>query len=84
MYHAGTQEYLFLAGVNSPAGNLKGTLYAAPEPWGPWAAVGTIPGVNIDMLISKGAGSTSVYYTAAGGTEPYNLNIGRIDMQVAN
>lgn len=86
MYHAGTGQYLFLAGVSTSNAvvNPHGTLFAAPHPWGPWAQVGEIPGINISMLISKGAGATSVYYTAAGGTEGYRLNIGRIDMQVVS
>lgn len=86
IYHSGTKHYLFLAGVSTGRGvpARHGTLFAAPEPWGPWSKVGEIPGSSISMLISKGAGPTSVYFTAAGGTDSYNLNIGRIDMKVSN
>jgi hypothetical protein len=85
MYHAGTGQYLFLAGVStSPsATNPHGTLFAALKPWGPWTNVGEIPGVNISMFITKGAGPTTVFFTAAGGTDSYNLNVGRIDMVVS-
>jgi len=86
MYHEGTGEYLFLTGVSTGPGGADphGTLFAAPRPWGPWQKVGEIPGINISMLISKGAGPTTVFYTAAGGTEAYNLNIGRIDLHLSN
>jgi hypothetical protein len=84
IYHAGSKEYLFLAGDSGSVSSTYGILFAALEPWGPWSAVGKVPGTNISMLISKGAGATYVYYSAAGGTEKYNLNIGRIDLKVSN
>ena len=84
IYHGGTKQYLFLAGDTGSGSSTSGILFAAPEPWGPWSAVGKVPGTNIAMLISKGAGATYVYYSAAGGTEKYNLNIGRIDLKVSN
>jgi hypothetical protein len=85
MYHGGTGQYLFLAGVSTSASvpDPHGTLFAAPKPWGPWTKVGEIPGIHISMLITKGAGPTSVFFTAAGGTDSYNLNIGRIDMKLS-
>jgi hypothetical protein len=84
MYHAGIGRYLFLAGVMMSSHKEKrhGALFAAPNPWGPWKLAGEIPGDNISALIPKDAGPGSVFFTSAGGTETYELNIGRIDMQV--
>jgi len=79
MYHAGIGRYLFLAGVMS---NQHGSLFDAPNPWGPWKLAGEIPGRNISALIPKDAGPNSVFFTSAGGTETYELNIGRIDFDV--
>jgi hypothetical protein len=86
IYHSGLGRYLFLTGVStSPSSpNAHGTLFEAPNPWGPWKVTGTVPGVSISMLISKGASATTVFFTSAGGTEPYQLNIGRIDFTVGN
>ena len=85
MYHAGIGGYLFLAGVISDPRGTKpqhGALFAAPNPWGPWRLAGEIPGRNISALIPKDAGPSSVFFTSAGGTETYELNIGRIDMEL--
>jgi hypothetical protein len=84
IYHAGIGRYLFLAGVMSSPRleDQHGTLFDAPNPWGPWKLAGEIPGRNISALIPKDAGPASVFFTSAGGTETYELNIGRIDMEV--
>jgi len=84
IYHAGIGRYLFLAGVMlSPRGEKRhGALFEAPNPWGPWKLAGEIPGDNISAFVAKGSGPGSVFFTSAGGTETYELNIGRIDMEV--
>ena len=56
-----------------------GALFEAPNPWGPWRFVGEVQGHNISALIPKDAGPSSVFFTSAGGTETYELNIGRIE-----
>jgi len=86
MYHAGIGRYLFLAGVMSILRATEpqhGALFEAPNSCGPWKMAGDIPGRNISVLIPKDAGPSSVFFTSAGGTETYELNIGRIDMDVA-
>jgi hypothetical protein len=80
MYHAGIGRYLFLAG--HVLGE-HGELFEAPDPWGPWTAAGEVRGHNIAALIPKDAGPHSVFFTSAGGTATYELNIGRIDMNLA-
>lgn len=86
IYHRGIGRYLFLTGVSTARGvpNPHGTLYEAPQPWGPWHEMGVIPGVSISMLIAKDAAMDHVFFTSAGGTEPYQLNIGRIDFIVGS
>jgi hypothetical protein len=82
MYHPGAERYLFLTGVETFDSG-QGALYEAVHPWGPWIRVGDIPGTNISSLVAKGAGDDFVFYTAAGGTSPYNLNIRAITMALA-
>jgi len=82
MYHAGAERYLFLTGVETFDSG-QGALYESVHPWGPWVRVGDVPGVNISSLIPKGAGDDFVFYTAAGGTDLYNLNIRAIAMTLA-
>lgn len=81
LYHPRVARYLFLSGLTSIT-DQHGTLYESPQPWGPWTAAGEVRGAHISSLISKGSESTSVFFTAAGGTSPYKLNISRIDMQL--
>ncbi len=94
MYHEGIGRYLFLSGLQNiaPGGKIglagvpvdaaSGALYEAPKPWGPWSKVAAFPSAYIPSLIPKGAGPDYFYFTAAGGSASYNLNIGRIEMEV--
>jgi hypothetical protein len=88
LYHAGIKRYLFLSGLNDFTGQetdqkaVKGILFEAENPWGPWLNVATFQGGFIPGLIAKDAGAAHVYFTAAGGTKTYNLNVGRIDFEL--
>ncbi len=92
MYHRGAGRYLFFSGFTgfAPAGTLgargrvgiveAGSLFEAPEPWGPWARVGQFPGGYIGAMIPADDTGTRLWFTAAGNTVSYSLNIGRIDL----
>ncbi|RME44314.1 MAG: hypothetical protein D6796_11950 [Caldilineae bacterium] len=81
MYHKGAGRYLFLSGLLKADGT--GGLFEAPTPWGPWHLSATFPAGFIASLIPKGATPTGFYFTAAGGGGvTYNLNIGRIEMDL--
>lgn len=82
MYHPGTGRYLFLSGVSSTA-KQSGALFEAPRPWGPWTKVGHIPGLAISSLIPRDTGARDLYFTHAGGTSSYNLNVSKIVLTVA-
>jgi len=87
IYHEGIDMYLFLTAW-------PGALFAAPEPWGPWSKVADLfhhgdnpywmEGGYIPGLISKGAGSNTVYFTFAGGVERYVLHVGLLEMELAD
>ncbi len=79
-YHPGVRQYLFLSGFRDPGG--LGTLFAAPNPWGPWYKVADLPMGFIPGIIPKGMSETGFYFTASGGPVTYNLNVGRIEMEV--
>ena len=93
MYHDGIGRYLFLSGLvdlteeaelgigGVDESHTRGGLFAAPAPWGPWRRVASFPAAYIASLIPKGAGPRHVYFTAAGGSVPYNLNIGRLEVE---
>jgi hypothetical protein len=83
IYHPGIDRYLFLSGLNELE-TLTGALYEAPAPWGPWTRAAAVPGGFIPSLIAKGSGPDFVYFTKAGGTSGYNLNIGRIQLELAS
>ena len=78
-YHQGAGRYLFLAGVTSVTQG-EGAIFEAPRPWGPWTRVGKIPGMSISSFLAKGAGARDLYFAFAGGTNTYNLNIGKIEL----
>jgi len=82
IYHPGIERYLFLSGVVSFE-DKTGALFEAPTPWGPWTVAVPIPGAAISSLLPKGAEDERVYFTRAGGTASYNLQIGHIDFVVA-
>lgn len=74
-YHPGLGKYLFLTGMVDPkAGDapntLRGALYWADEPWGPWTRVRTFTGAEnrggVFGLIAKDAGPNCVYFAYAG------------------
>ncbi|HHM06069.1 MAG TPA: DUF4185 domain-containing protein [Gammaproteobacteria bacterium] len=74
MYHSGLKKYLFFSGYTES--DVKGAVFAAEQPWGPWTRVDTFPGGFIGSLIPKGTGANSVYFTGAGGGGyDYTLNI---------
>jgi parallel beta-helix repeat protein len=77
----------------------SGALFEAPQPWGPWSQVSVLcfvpecsdgsfnpawtDGKYIAGLISKDAGPDYVYFTIAGGDEHYQLQIGRLELDLA-
>lgn len=92
MYHEGTGRYLFLAaGPGAPD-----ALFEAPYPWGPWTRVTKLffdadpdgynpkwaDGQYLPGLITKGAGPNHVYFTTAGGDKHYQLQIGKIELEI--
>ncbi|MFQ5568286.1 MAG: DUF4185 domain-containing protein [Rhodothermales bacterium] len=93
MYHEGIDRYLFLTAQADTTPRNPGALFEAPTPWGPWVEVAEIlvPAENptwlrghyIASLITKGAGSNSVFFTIAGGIDEYNLHIGQIEFERA-
>ncbi len=81
MYHEGAGQYLFWSGFTDPDGT--GTLYAADSPWGPWYRAAEIPAGYIAGVIVKDAEPDAFWITAAGGGEvAYNLNLGRIALDI--
>lgn len=86
MYHEGTGQYLFLSGMTKivPGNNIffEGALYEAENPWGPWHKVDTFPAGFIANMIPKGTGPDYFYFTGAGGTLGYNLNILKMQLQL--
>ena len=80
VYHKGTGRYLFLSGVADALGE-KSALFEAPQPWGPWTKVATLPKLAISSFLAKGAGARHVYYARAGGTTTYNLNIVKLTLK---
>jgi len=81
MYHEGSGQYLFLSGLTAADGT--GALFAADSPWGPWRKVSDFPAGYIAGVVAKDAGADSFWFTAAGGGGlGYNLNLGRIRLDV--
>lgn len=97
IYHEGTGRYLYMtaSSVEPPGG--AGALFEAPEPWGPWTRVTDlcfdfgcgspdesewIDGKYIPGLITKDAGSDYVYFTISGGDNHYQLQIGKLMLDV--
>ncbi len=81
MFHEGSGQYLFLSGLTATDGT--GTLFAAPEPWGPWYRVADLQAGFIAGVVPKGATDDSLWFTAAGGGGlTYNLHLGRIRLDV--
>lgn len=82
MYHPGIDRYLFLT---------QEALFEAPHPWGPWTLVAPLmwwgddpiwQGGYMPGIVSKDAGPTWFYFTAA-GNDPvldYRLHLGRVDL----
>lgn len=94
MYHSETGLYYFLTGTASVGedaklslmiednSNIKGALYEAKTPWGPWHKVSSFPGGFIASLIPKDTSKTSFYFAAAGGAAKYNLNIHKMELEL--
>ncbi len=80
IYHEGTGRYLFFSGLDNLESQ-QSRLFEAPKPWGPWRSVGTFEGGFIPSLIGKDAGPKHIYFTKAGGSTGYNLNVARIDFE---
>ena len=81
MYHPGSRQYLFLSGFTRLDGT--GTLYAADSPWGPWYVAAELPAGFIAGVVAKDATDDAFWFTAAGGGGVgYNLNLGRIRLDV--
>jgi len=82
MYHPGVKRNLFLVLSDFGSGRAI-TLYEGANPWGPWAVVQVFEGQRyIPGIIAKDTGPASFYFTAAGGSATYQLNIGRIEMEL--
>lgn len=69
IYHPGIKRYIILM-----ASDIKGELYEAPNPWGPWAFAGTwFQGANSEWIssympgiITKDIDDNSFYFAVAG------------------
>ena len=81
MYHSKLKKYLFFSGLTDVSASGEGAVFAADNPWGPWSQVGTFPGNFIGSVVPKGIGNDSVYFTAAGSTFPYTLNLIKLTFQ---
>ncbi len=85
MYHPGVGKYLFLSVPVHSSGPAM-TLFYADRPWGPWSSAQVFDGeFYIPGIITKGTGTNSFYFTAAGGAgtgNTYQLTIGKIEMTV--
>ncbi|RME59838.1 MAG: DUF4185 domain-containing protein [Candidatus Dadabacteria bacterium] len=78
IYNPTDKTYLFLTGYTEPAVQPMATLFKAKSPWGPWKAAATFPAGYIASIVPKGYGKGYIYFTSAGGTVTYNLQIGWI------
>lgn len=90
---------LMTTDANPPEGPMSsGALFEAPQPWGPWrkaAILCFVPecddsldpswtdGKYIAGLIPKDAGPDYVYFTIAGGDQHYQLQIGKLVLEIS-
>ena len=89
LYHRGVGRYLFFSGLCAlrPRAELglkgeglaeAGCLFEAPAPWGPWKLSGYFHGGYIGAPVPVKTDRRELFFTAAGNTRPYALNIGRL------